>query len=119
MTEDGRTVFEHACRLGAEGTSPSGWTAPIDLGFARSGLRSAIPQASLCRGSAARIGTDDLRDWGSVEIVVGPSAGGVWRMRWGRRRADRLPRISVSRFGKQSHPCGLLPVGLSAAPQTH
>jgi len=62
-------------------------------------------------------GTDDLRDCASVEIVVGPSAEGVWRMRWGQRRADHLPGISVSHLGKQCDCGGLLSVGFSTAPQ--
>jgi hypothetical protein len=40
-------------------SSPSGSTGLIDLVGARSGSRSAIPPASRCSGSVARIGIDD------------------------------------------------------------
>jgi hypothetical protein len=56
---DGLTVFEHACRLGAEGIVQSGWTAPIDPVRARRGSRFAIPRVSRCSGSAVRSGTGD------------------------------------------------------------
>jgi hypothetical protein len=55
-------VFAHACRLGAEGTVRSGSTAPINPARAASGLRSAIPPASPCSGSGARIGADEPPD---------------------------------------------------------
>jgi hypothetical protein len=59
VAEDGPTVFEHACRLGAEGIVSKRSMGPIDPGRAQSGSRSAIPRASPCRGSAARIGIGD------------------------------------------------------------
>ena len=75
---DGPTVFEHACRLGAEGIV----SKRID-GTYRSGLCPvwfAIRPASLCIGSAARSGIDDSTDPRAVvKLLVGPSAGGVWR----------------------------------------
>jgi bifunctional non-homologous end joining protein LigD len=55
---DGPTVFEHACRLGAEGVvSSTGLIGPVR---AQSGSRCAIPPASRCSGSAARSGTGDF-----------------------------------------------------------
>jgi hypothetical protein len=58
IAEDGLTVFAHACRLGAEGTFPRGWTAPIDLVRAASGSRSALPPTSPCSGNETRFGID-------------------------------------------------------------
>jgi hypothetical protein len=58
---DGPMVFEHACRLGAEGiVSKRADGTPIDPVGVRAGSRSAIPRASRCSGSAARIGIDNL-----------------------------------------------------------
>ena len=53
------TVFEHACRLGAEGIVSRGRTVPIDPVHALSGSRSAIPQVSRCSGSGARCAIDE------------------------------------------------------------
>src|SRR5712672_2141875 len=55
-TSDGPTVFAHACRLGAEGIVSKKAMARIDLARVASGSKSAIPPASRCSGSAARIG---------------------------------------------------------------
>ena len=58
---DGPTVFEHACRLGAEGIV----SKRID-GTYRSGLCPvwfAIRPASLCSGSGAKGGIGDRQSW--------------------------------------------------------
>src|SRR5215467_12492979 len=57
---DGPTVFEHACRLGAEGAScQRRSTAPIGPVRAACGSRSAIPPAWRFSGSGARSGIGD------------------------------------------------------------
>jgi hypothetical protein len=56
---DGPTIFEHACRFGAEGIVSKKVDGAYGLVPARSGSKSAIPPASRCSGSAARIGIDD------------------------------------------------------------
>jgi hypothetical protein len=59
VADDGPTVFEHACRLGAEGIVSKRSTALIDQVLARSRSRSAIPRASRCSASAVRSGIGD------------------------------------------------------------
>src|SRR5262249_47963755 len=56
---DGSTVFEHACRFGAEGIVSKKVTAPIDRGRARFGSRFAIQRAWRCSESAMRSGIGD------------------------------------------------------------
>jgi len=51
-------------------SSPRRSTAPINPGDARSGSRSAIPPASLCRGSAARIGIGEHLDRSTTFAIV-------------------------------------------------
>jgi bifunctional non-homologous end joining protein LigD len=61
ISEDGPTVFAHACQLGAEGSCRRRSMAPTSPARAASGSRSAIPPASPCSGSEARFGIDAPR----------------------------------------------------------
>jgi bifunctional non-homologous end joining protein LigD len=65
VAEDGPTVFAHACRLGAEGIVSKKVDGTYRSGPCPFGSRSAIPQASLCRGSATRIGIDECPGCGN------------------------------------------------------
>jgi hypothetical protein len=56
ITEDGSTVFAHACQLGAEGIASKKVNGAYQSGPCASGSRSAIPSASPCNGSRVAIG---------------------------------------------------------------
>jgi hypothetical protein len=92
IVEDGRIVFAHAHRFGAEGiVSKKSNIDPVDV---RSGSRSAIPPASPCGGTAARFGTDEPQAALARSGPVGQQTDGVEAMP---RRKGEITRDDLKR----------------------
>ena len=64
--------------LALRALSRSRWTAPIDQGLARSESRCAIPRASQCSGSAARIGTGHPWTGPRGRLSAGHDQNRIW-----------------------------------------